>query len=445
MPPIQPPEHQMDTRPLTWSEVANTVKRARSASAPGPNGVPYRLYKNTPGILKYLWKLMKVAWRKESIPKAWRRAGGILIPKEKNSSTINQFRQISLLNLEGKIFFSVVAQRLSAFLQKNNFIDTSVQKAGRSGFSGCLEHANIIWPQPGATARLDMTLAESRDPFVRGAAPTLATGKKWKPAATVAEAKAALRHRDIVGHVQHGRGGFGLGATTPTWQKATPNERWHLVVEECAAPATLKHILVGCKNSLTQGRYTWHHNQVLRCLAAALEYKRVATNAIPLNAQTTFPQLTSFIREGEKQWINPSPPVSCSLNAARDWEMRIDLSQRLTFPSEITVTNLCPDLVLWSNSCRRVFIVELTVPWEDAIDEAYERKKLRYANLAAEAEERGWDVKLRPVEPTNALVSLRKVTVAMCLQPFSSSSFCSSPRREVTDGWRRVGWGGGVS
>ncbi len=116
MPPIQPPEHQLDTRPPTWSEVENTVKRARTASAPGPNGVPYRLYKNTPGVLKVLWKLMKVTWEKGIIPKAWRRAGGILIPKEKNSSTIHQFCQISLLNVEEKIFFSVVAQRLSAFL-----------------------------------------------------------------------------------------------------------------------------------------------------------------------------------------------------------------------------------------------------------------------------------------------------------------------------------------
>ena len=767
MPPIQPPEHQMETKPPTWSEVQSTVKRARTASAPGPNGVPYRLYKNTPGVLKYLWKLMKVTWEKGIIPKAWRRAGGILIPKEKNSSTIDQFRQISLLNVEGKIFFSVVAQRLSVFLQRNNFVDTSVQKAGISGFSGCVEHTNVIWHQvqaakrekkdlhvvfldlanafgsvpheilwtafnffqvpevitklvkayfqdlqfcvtagvsttawqhleigimagctisplaftmameliirasrwvvggerlksglrlppiraymddmttitttsactkrlldklqgnikwarmeikpsksrsisivkgqlanerfhinnepiptvlekpikslgrwysaelkdskqveqlrqdtisglkqinntalPGklklwcfqfgllprlmwpisiyevalshanrlerlvntqvrkwlglprclssiglygngalslpissvveeykcAKARLEMTLTESRDPFVRGAAPTLVTGRKWKPSAAVAVAKTALRHRDIVGHVQHGRGGFGLEAATPTWQKATPADRRHMVVEEvrhqeeaarcakavaqaqqgrwmkwegvekrkitwnelwsmessrlsfiiratydvlpsptnlhlwygedpnclqCAAPATLKHILVGCKTALTQGRYTWRHNQVLKCLAAELENKRVTTNALPPNAQSTFPRKTTFVREGEKRCTKPSPPVSGPLNAARDWEMRVDLSQRLIFPPEIAATNLRPDLVLWSKTCRRVFIVELTVPWEDAIDEASERKRLRYANLAAEAEGRGWNVKVWPVE-----------------------------------------------
>lgn len=163
----------------------------------------------------------------------------------------------------------------------------------------------------------------------------------------------------------------------------------------CVQPRQpLKHILVGCKICLTQERYTCWHNQVLKCLAAVIEHKRVTINAIPPSAQTIFQKTKAFIREGEKQ---RSPSDSSPLNAAGDWEMWVYLNQRLTFPSEIALTNLCPGLVLWSNSCRRVFLVELTVPWEDAIDEAYERKKLHNANLAAEAEERGWRVKVHPV------------------------------------------------
>lgn len=166
----------------------------------------------------------------------------------------------------------------------------------------------------------------------------------------------------------------------------------------CAAPATLKHILVGCTHSLKQGRYTWRHNQVLKCLAAHLEEKRVTSNAMPQGIQASFPQKIAFIRQGEK--ARPQSPSADPgpLNTARDWEMRVDLGQSLTFPPEIAVTNLRPDLVLWAKSIRRAYIVELTVPWEEAIEEAWERKRLRYANLAAEAEERGWDVRLWPVE-----------------------------------------------
>ena len=78
--------------------------------------------------------------------------------------------------------------------------------------------------------------------------------------------------------------------------------------------------------------------------------------------------------------------------------MVADLNQRLCFPVEIATTNLRPDLVLWSASLCTVYIIELTVPWEDAMEEAYVRKSLRYAELAADAEQRGWKAKVCPVD-----------------------------------------------
>ena len=43
------------------SEVAEVVRKASAASAPGPNGIPYKLYENWPGVLKHLWNLLRVA------------------------------------------------------------------------------------------------------------------------------------------------------------------------------------------------------------------------------------------------------------------------------------------------------------------------------------------------------------------------------------------------
>ncbi|MGH0150187.1 UNVERIFIED_CONTAM: hypothetical protein FKN15_017022 [Acipenser sinensis] len=55
----------------------------------------------------------------------------------------------------------------------------------------------------------------------------------------------------------------------------------------------------------------------------------------------------------------------------------------------------CQDL--WSMEQSRISFL-IRVPSEDAVDEVYERKKLRYAQLAAEAEQRGWRVRVYPVE-----------------------------------------------
>jgi len=60
----------------------------------------------------------------------------------------------------------------------------------------------------------------------------LKTGRKWSAKETVVEAKAALQIRDIMGQVQHGRGGFGLSLAPPKWHKAGPAQRRKLVVHK---------------------------------------------------------------------------------------------------------------------------------------------------------------------------------------------------------------------
>ena len=44
--------------------------------------------------------------------------------------------------------------------------------------------------------------------------------------------------------------------------------------------------------------------------------------------------------------------------------MLADLSESLHFPAHIAIANEHPDIVIWSDSFRRVHLVELTVPWE---------------------------------------------------------------------------------
>lgn len=107
------------------------------------------MYKNAPYILRFLWRLMRIVWQEKTIPKVWHRAGGVLIPKDKDSENISQFRLMSLLNVEVKVFFRVIAKRLPGYLKRNSYLDTAGQKAGtvKSGFSGCLKYSSMIWQQ----------------------------------------------------------------------------------------------------------------------------------------------------------------------------------------------------------------------------------------------------------------------------------------------------------
>ena len=92
IPPIGELSSQCDDSPPRWKEVQEVIKRAKASSAPGPNGVPYRLYKSTPDVLRFLWKLMRIVWNKQSIPKACEVGmGEYLFPKRGT-----QLRLISL-------------------------------------------------------------------------------------------------------------------------------------------------------------------------------------------------------------------------------------------------------------------------------------------------------------------------------------------------------------
>ena len=57
-----------------------------------------------------------------------------------------QFRQIALMNVEAKLFWSMISARLYNHLVKDNkIIDTSIQKGAISGTPGCLEHTSMVW------------------------------------------------------------------------------------------------------------------------------------------------------------------------------------------------------------------------------------------------------------------------------------------------------------
>ncbi|CAC5362581.1 unnamed protein product [Mytilus coruscus] len=95
------------------------------------------------------------------------------------------------------------------------------------------------------------------------------------------------------------------------------------------------------------------------------------------------PYLCQVCKEGEKGQ-KKSVEGSGLLGTATDWQMLVDLKQKLQFPPQIAVTNQRPDIVIWSASTKQAILLELTVPWEERIEDANERKRLKNQDLLAE-------------------------------------------------------------
>lgn len=70
--------------------------------------------------------------------------------------------------------------------------------------------------------------------------------------------------------------------------------------------------------------------------------------------------------------------------------------QQLVFPPDITSISLRPDVVFWSPTLKFVYIIEVTVLWEESVEEAYKRKKLLYTECVMEIKQRGWKSKNLP-------------------------------------------------
>ncbi|KAL4008469.1 hypothetical protein ACER0C_002321 [Sarotherodon galilaeus] len=161
----------------------------------------------------------------------------------------------------------------------------------------------------------------------------------------------------------------------------------------CQKRGTLEHILSCCPKALAQGRYRWRHDQVFKAVADSI------CSGISYNKSTCpVKNKITFIKAGEKLAVpfrNTSPSL---LATVHDWELRVDLAKQLKFPEVVAKTTLRPDIVVTSVASKQVILLELTVPWEDRMEEAHERKRAKYSELVEECRSNGWRARCQPIE-----------------------------------------------
>ncbi|XP_030004234.1 uncharacterized protein LOC115429122 [Sphaeramia orbicularis] len=160
----------------------------------------------------------------------------------------------------------------------------------------------------------------------------------------------------------------------------------------CSKKGTLEHILSCCSMALGEGRYRWRHDQVLKTIAEA-----ISTGIERAKRSRPSKKTITFVRAGEQAIPARRPPAGI-LTTARDWQLLVDLERQLKFPRHIAATTLRPDIVILSEATKQAVLLELTVPWEDRIEEAFERKLSKYTGLISDCQQAGWKARCFPVE-----------------------------------------------
>lgn len=70
--------------------------------------------------------------------------------------------------------------------------------------------------------------------------------------------------------------------------------------------------------------------------------------------------------------------------------MTVDLERQLKISSYITQNLLRPDIILVSEVTRQLILLELTVPWEERMEEAQEKKRTKYQEQVEDCHRNGW-------------------------------------------------------
>ncbi|CAG9568517.1 unnamed protein product [Danaus chrysippus] len=130
--------------PPTLEELNSQIKRKSSKSAPGPDGIPYIVFKKCPSVRKHLLNIYGKIWSGKQIPECFGKAIFVLIPKKDIVTDPKDTRPIALTNTISKIFFSVLQTRMTRFMLSNNYFRPNHQKGFLPGISGCLEHNTLL-------------------------------------------------------------------------------------------------------------------------------------------------------------------------------------------------------------------------------------------------------------------------------------------------------------
>ena len=108
---------------FSFSELTDALSKAHDSS-PGPDDIHYQLLKHLPSSsLSILLEIYNSIWATGNIPKSWKEATIIPIPKpDKDHTDPSNYRPIALTSCVCKTMERMINDRLTSFVESNNII-----------------------------------------------------------------------------------------------------------------------------------------------------------------------------------------------------------------------------------------------------------------------------------------------------------------------------------